>query len=285
VEISPSGSQQVFATVPTPTTGAGLTTALAILPHGVVVVGSLPTNAGTLETPASAGALVFLNSDGTVITTMSGGDINGPWDLTAVSHGDFSTLFFTNVLNGGVITSGSADAGTVVRLDLDLRHGFPHVLSNTIIGSNFPEQTSSVALIVGPTGVGLGRFGALYVADTVDNTIQAIPNALHRHSSAGKGFQVSATNPATSHLNGPLGLAIAPNGDILTVNGLDGFIVETTPFGKVVDAQLLDNTVQAAPLPPNPGFGALFGLAVAPHHAGVYFVDDNTNSLNLLGRA
>jgi sugar lactone lactonase YvrE len=233
---------------------------------------------------ASAGALVFLNSEGQVITTMSGGDINGPWDLTAVSHGDFSAVFFTNVLNGGVIASGSTDAGTVVRLDLDLRHGFPHMLSSTIIGSQFPEQTSSVALIVGPTGVGLSRHGTLYVADTVDNTIQAIPNALHRHSSAGTGFQVSSSNSATSHLNGPLGLAIAPNGDILTVNAGDGFIVETTPFGQVVNAQLLDNTVQSSPLPPNPGFGALFGLAIAPHHAGVYFVDDNENALNLLGR-
>ena len=28
--------------------------------------------------------------------------------------------------------------------------------------------------------------------------------------------------------------------------------------------------------------GALFGLAVAPHGKGVYFVDDDTNTLNLL---
>jgi hypothetical protein len=33
-------------------------------------------------------------------------------------------------------------------------------------------------------------------------------------------------------LNNPLGLAIAPNDDILTVNGSDGNIVETTPGGQ-----------------------------------------------------
>lgn len=33
-----------------------------------------------------------------------------------------------------------------------------------------------------------------------------------------------------------------------------------------------------------PGSGALFGLAVAPHHRGLYFVDDATNQLDLLGR-
>ena len=30
------------------------------------------------------------------------------------------------------------------------------------------------------------------------------------------------------------------------------------------------------------GSGALFGLAVAPHAAGVYYVDDATNTLNML---
>ena len=32
-------------------------------------------------------------------------------------------------------------------------------------------------------------------------------------------------------LNGPLGLTLAPNGDILTANAGDGFIVETAPTG------------------------------------------------------
>ena len=42
---------------------------------------------------------------------------------------------------------------------------------------------------------------------------------------------------------------------------------------------MLDNT----PVPPGlPGNGTLFGLAVVPGAAGVYFVDDGTNTLNLL---
>jgi sugar lactone lactonase YvrE len=32
-------------------------------------------------------------------------------------------------------------------------------------------------LIIGPTGVGLGADGVLYVADTIGNRIAAIPNA------------------------------------------------------------------------------------------------------------
>ena len=72
-------------------------------------------------------------------------------------------------------------------------------------------------------------------------------------------------------LNAPLGLTIAPNGDILTVNGGDGNIVETTPHGTQTATTLL------APA----GGGALFGLAVVPGGSGIYFVDDSENQLNL----
>jgi hypothetical protein len=75
-------------------------------------------------------------------------------------------------------------------------------------------------------------------------------------------------------LNGELGLAIAPNGHILTVNGGDGNIVETTPGGTQAAEFLLDNQG------PPPGNGALFGPAVKPGADAVYVVDDD-NNLNL----
>jgi hypothetical protein len=51
------------------------------------------------------------------------------------------------------------------------------------------------------------------------------------------------------------------------------------PGRKLSAAQPLDTT----PTPPcAPGNGELVGLAVTPHGAGVYFVDDDTNTLNLL---
>jgi DNA-binding beta-propeller fold protein YncE len=122
----------------------------------------------------------------------------------------------------------------------------------------------------------LGHDGTLYVADTLANRIAAIPQALFRITSAGIGTTVSQGGS----LKGPLGLAIAPNQDILTVNSLDGNMAETTPAGVQVAVQTLDNT---AVMPPGlNGSGALFGLAVAPGGDGVYFVDDNTNTLNEL---
>ncbi len=279
VEISPSGQQTAFARLPELPGGTGLTTALSILPGGWVVVGNLPTNAGVLDT-ASKGALLVVNPFGRLVKTITAPDINGPWDMTAISFGHLSDLFVTNVLNGTVAGGGqTVNRGTVIRLGLWLGGPRPVVVSNTIIGSGFAEATNQAALVLGPTGVGLSRHGTLYVADTVNSAIRAIPNAVFRRTSAGTGRLLSPTPGPTSLLNAPLGLAIAPNGDILTVNGGDGNIVETTPAGVEVANRLLDNTP-----PPPLGAGALFGLAVGPHGKSLYFVDDVANTLDALTR-
>lgn len=279
VEVAPDGSVSLFAQINAANLpgacpgGVGLTTALSILDGRWVVVGSLPTADGTSAT-AKAGCLLVLNSRGRVVETFSGHGINGPWDMTAVNFGDVAELFVTNVLNDTVAAGGAmVNEGTVLRLLVTTPdYGLPRLLAVTTIGSGFAERTDPTALVIGPTGVGLGKDGTLYVADTLASRIAAIPDAVFRWTSAGTGQTVSENGA----LNGPLGLAIAPGGDVLTVNGGDGNLVETTPSGTQVAVKLLDST--GSP----PGVGALFGLAVAPHGKGVYYVDDNTNTLNLL---
>jgi sugar lactone lactonase YvrE len=161
----------------------------------------------------------------------------------------------------------------VVRLGLRLsRHQAPRVVASTKVGSGFAEQTNAAAFVIGPTGVGVGRGGTLYVADTSANRITAIPHAITRENSAGTGAVVTRNGS----LNAPLGLTIAPNGNVLTVNGNNGLIVETTPGGVQVAKRLLDSAGSPK------GAGALFGLAIAPNRSGVYFVDDVTNMLRLL---
>jgi hypothetical protein len=281
VEVSPSGVVTQFAQLDPSTLpgacpgGVGLTTALVALKSGWVIVGSLPTADG-MAASAQAGCLIVLNSSGTPVETIAGGPINGPWDMTALDHRGNADLFVTNVLNGTVAAGGSTvNGGTVVRIDLkNLERHTPRIHSETIIATGFPERTDPSALVVGPTGVGLSG-NTLYVADSVDNRIAAIRHAVNTHTASDGGKTVSTGG----NLNDPLGLAIAPGGDILTVNGLDGNLVETTPAGNQIDLKTLDNT----PLPPGlPGNGTLFGLAVVPGGSGVYFVDDGSNTLNLL---
>ena len=275
VEITPAGHHWLFARVNASLRGCpggvGLTTALTVLRSGWVIVGSLPTKGGNVS---GSGCLIVLDRFGHVRETFTHHGINGPWDMTALDLGSRAVLFVTNVLNGTVAHHGkTVRGGTVLRLSLVVpRFGLPFITHSAIIGSGFGEKTDPNALVIGPTGVGLSRHGTLYVADTLANRIAAIPDAVFRSHSAGTGFTVTKGG----HLNGELGLAVAPNGDILTVNGGNGLLVETTPFGAQVATKMLDKT--GSP----PGAGALFGLAVKPGHRAVYFVDDASNTLNLL---
>jgi hypothetical protein len=278
VEISPRGHRTRFAHISASSLpgacpgGVGLTTALVVV-HGWVIVGSLPTSNGMSAT-AQAGCLIVLNSHGHVRETFSGHGINGPWDMTSLRAGRFAELFVANVLNGTVAADGAVvHRGTVLRLTLRFRAGHaPEWVAVTKIGSGFAERTDPSALVVGPTGVGLGRGGVLYIADSATNRIAAIPDAPARLTSAGPG----ATVTRNGALSTPLGLTIAPNGDVLTVNGGNGKIVETTPGGAQVATRQLDSSGSPA------GSGALFGLVVKRHGRGVYYVDDATNTLRLL---
>lgn len=263
--------------------GVGLTTALTVLRRGWVIVGSLPTSDGTSAT-AKPGCLIVLDSMGHPVETFQGAPINGPWDMTALDEGGNAVLFVANVLNGDVTTGSPhvVNAGRVARLVLDVAFqggGMPRMRSAAVIGSGFSETADPVALIIGPTGLGLATNGTLYIADTVNNRIAAIPDALFRTTTAYAGKDVTSNQ----NLNGLLGLAIAPNGDILTVNGGDGKLVETTPAG----AQIATETIATAG-------GDLFGLAVAPDDSGIYFVrrkqhaglpDKRRSSPSVLNRA
>jgi hypothetical protein len=275
VQITPRGQVSQFARINRHLFGCpggvGLTTALVVLRSGWVIVGSLPTANGSVS---GAGCLIVLDRWGHVQETFTGHGINGPWDMTAADFGGTAELFVTNVLNGTVAANGgTVFGGTVVRLFLIIPPFMqPYIFRADTIGSGFAERLDPAALVIGPTGAGLGPNGTLYVADTLSNRIAAIPGAQWRLTSAGPGFTVTRGG----HLNGPLGLVVAPGGDILTVNSGDGHLVETTPFGFQVAVRTLDRS--GSP----PGAGALFGLAVKPFQRAVYFVDDATNTFDLL---
>lgn len=305
VDVAPDGSMSVFATLNAASLhgscpgGVGLTTALVVLEQGWVIVGSLPTADGMAAT-AQAGCLIVLDSLGNAVETFFGSLINGPWDMTAFDGEHEAKLFVTNVLNGTVAANGAVvHSATVTRLDLKVSAtAMPALESITIIGSGFPARTDPMALVIGATGVGLRAHCAsdtddcgehdrdrdagdhdggdhdgarLYVADTLNNRVAVIDHPLGRTTSAGTG----RTLTSGGSLNGPLGLIVTPGGEVLTVNSGDGFITEISPGGVQRDKAQLDQS--GSP----PGAGALFGLIFDPAH-GLYYVDDATNTVNLL---
>jgi hypothetical protein len=278
VEVSPDGAAQTFATVGAPSGsatcpgGIGLTTALSILPGGWVVVGSLPAGAGgNLPSANPAGCLIVLNDTGGIAETWSTTDINGPWDMTALVTRSGVDLFVANALSRAAGAQMTPPVGlcAVVRIDVSLVAGqLPRMLSSTVIGSHFVWRANKAALVQSPTGVALASNGTLYVAETVNNRITKIPDAATRSTAIAAGSNTLSSGGA---LNGPLGLIMAPDGDIVALNGNDGNAVEVTPEGR----QVAKVTLVAH------GAGDLFGATVAPAGQGLLFVNDGSNALDL----
>ena len=275
VLISPAGKLSVFAHIAARSLpgacpgGVGLTAALGVLPHGYVVVGSLPTTNGRSAT-AKYGCLIVLNSAGHPVETITGPDVEGPWDMATVTRGGRTTLFVSNVLNGGANDGFyTVTTATVLRIRLTTSRGAPRVTSQQIIAAAIPWRDDKGALVIGPTGLALTANDTLYVADTLGNRILAIPDAMTRTRAVpDRGITLSLGGD----LKQPLGLAIAPNGDIITTNAGDGNIVETTPAGKQVAVVAADA---------KSGAGSLFGLLINRDNDLLY-VDDGLNTLRML---
>jgi hypothetical protein len=247
--------------------GLGLTTALGVLEGGFVIAGSVPTTDGACDT-ITAGSLLIIDRNGNLVLTLTDSQfLDGPWDLTIHDHHDRAHVFIANVLSG-----------TVTRLDLRITHegSSVEVESKTQIASGYGTACNAAAVVVGPTGLAYDPQGdLLYVASTDDNEIFVVRDAAHRKSDAGTGRLVYR-DPV--HLHGPLALALAPNGHLITANGdainMDpaqlSEIVEFTKDGRFVSQFQIDAII-----------GSAFGLAVQSSDDHVLFaaVDDNTSML------
>jgi hypothetical protein len=279
VEISPDGGMRLFARLgalpPAEACpgGVGLTTGLEVLPGGWVVVGSLPSTAhGTLPAVNPTGCLIVLDSRGTPVETWVSPDINGPWDMTMRAQPGHASLFVSNVLarpGSGRSTPPQTGLCTVVRVNITLAPGArPRMTSTTVLAGRLPWQQNKAALVQGPTGLALSPAGTLYVASTVQDSISAVPDAMTRRSPVRAGSGVLTSGGS---LSGPLGLTVAPDGDLIAVNGNNGKAVEVTQAGR---------QVAAVTLVPH-GAGDLFGVTPTADGQGLLFVNDGTNALDL----
>ena len=132
--------------------------------------------------------------------------MKGPWDLAIDDDFDRAKIFVSNVLSG-----------TVVRLDVAIGSSTITVTNVTEIAHGYGFWLNAAAFVVGPTGLAYDQErDVLYVASTADNEIFKILHAESTNISVVKGILVY--NDPT-HLHGPLALALAPNGHLLTSNG------------------------------------------------------------------
>jgi hypothetical protein len=279
VRISQGGTQSPFFQG---ANGLGLSTALGVLKRGYVLVGNVPSTSGLgtcteidgQETGVEPGSLLILDRRGHLVTTLSSKRfLNGPWDLTLKDDGARAQVFVSNALSG-----------TVVRLDLMIRDGDDGeadrvvVTKATQIGSGYAHRCDPAAFVVGPTGLALDEENdTLYVASTGDNAIFAIRNASETPNDSGTGKLVISDS---IHMHGPLGLARARNGNLITSQG-DAVNPDPNQPSEIVEYTSTGHFVAQFPI--NPSSGSAFGLALASFEDGFRFaaVDDGLNVLDV----
>jgi hypothetical protein len=269
VAISPTGQQTLFFQGPSTPGELGLTTALGVLRHGFVLVGSVPTLSGNVVPP---GELLILDRDGGVVKPLSDAKLlDGPWDLTISEEGEHAAVFVSNVLSG-----------TVTRLDLKISENDRGVRVEglTQIASGYLIRPDPSALVVGPTGLAYDRDkDILYVASTGDNAIFAISKARRRGTDAGMGTLIYQDD---AHLRGPLGLVLAPNGDLITTNG-DAVNPDSTQPSEIVEFTNSGEFVAETPINSSGMQGGAFGIALSRIDGETLFaaVDDIFNTLKV----
>ena len=272
VRVSSTGQPFVFfAGPPHPggSSGLGLSTALAVLKRGFVIVGNVPSRDGTAAT-TNSGSLLVINNEGHLVSTIIGPEIRGPWDMTVLDEGNQAIAFVSMVLSG-----------RVVRLNLNVSATGVTVASTTVIAGGYKHRADPAAFEVGPTGLVFDpTLNVLYVASTEDNAVFAVQEAATRGNTGSTGTVIYSD---ATHLHGPLAMAEAPNGHLLVSNSdvinpnphLPSEYVEFTKQGHFVSQLSID-----------PAEGGSFGLAVNVTTVNItevesFFaaVDDNTATL------
>lgn len=266
VRVPQQGSLSVFFTASPQQ--QGLSTALAVLQEGLVIVGSFPSTDGTCAT-AGNGALLVINSLGQQVQTIADKSyINGPWDMAVYDFG------------GGKIDAFIANglSGAITRFEMTISNGALTVQSKTTIASGYMFQCDPVTFVDAPTGLVYDpKKDILYVASTVDNAVFAVSKASERNDDGGTGQIIYKDQ---THLHGVLAMAAAPNGDLLVSNN-DAINGDPNQPSEIVEFTLAGHFVKQVSMDPQQG--GSFGLNVLTTGLLSRFaaVDDNQSTLNV----
>jgi hypothetical protein len=265
IDISSAGQTSVFFQG---ATGLGLSTGLAVLKTGFVLVANCPTNNNAPVAGAAQGSLLLIDRSGNLVNTFVNNDIQGPWDFSVYDQGGTVWVFVSNSITG-----------TVSRIELVFDGGNYAIKNSAVIASGYIHNADPATFEVSPTGsVYDSQTGILYIASTGDNAVFGVRNALSVRGAHGKGMIIYADQV---HLHGALAMALAPNGDLLVTNS-DEFNVDPNQPSEVVEFTVDGNFVGEISLDPNPG-GA-FGLKATKVIDNVFrfaAVDDNTSSITI----
>jgi hypothetical protein len=259
-----NGQQTLFFQAPA---GSGLSTGLAVLKAGYVLVANMPTTDGTAAT-VKPGSLIAINPAGQTVWTLANKQIiDGPWDFTVYDQGSTVTVYVSNVLSG-----------SIERIVLSVEQSGISVISSTEIASNYPHHGDPAALEDGPTGLAYDSTrDILYVASTVDNAVYAMADASQVAQNGLKGYRIYSDS---LHLHGALAMTMAPNGNLIVSNNDVINAVAAQPSELV---EFTRGGVFVAEYSVDPNLGGAFGLGFGTVNGKTTFaaVDDNTASLEI----
>lgn len=266
VRVPPQGPPSLFFT--SSPLQQGLSTALAVLQEGLVIVGNFPSTDGTCATAGNGGLLV-INSLGQQVQTIADKNyINGPWDMAVYDFG------------GGKIDAFIANglSGAITRFDLMISNGLLAVQSKATIASGYVFQCDPVTFVDAPTGLVYDpKRDVLYVASTVDNAVFAVSNVSQRSDNGGTGQVIYQDQ---THLHGALAMAAAPGGDLLVSNN-DAINGDPNQPSEIVEFTISGHFVKQLSM--DPAQGGSFGLNVMTTGLISRFaaVDDNQSTLSI----
>jgi hypothetical protein len=282
VRIDANGNLTTFYTAAP--ANIGLDNALGLFKAGFEVVGNVPItykDDGSVNT-IGTGQLTFLDNKGNVVLNLTDPNIDGPWSaVVANDTGGTALLFVSNVLSG-----------TVIRINLSLGKGTVKDTAINVIATGYTTTFTGPNVLTatagGPAGLAYNATtDTLYVASSMDNAVgpNGAPGEIFAIAHASKVTGGTGTGTSiykdTAHLDGPLGLTLATNGDLVTANfdpvAVDGEpseLTEFTPGGVFVSQLSIDGTAGGA--------FALYRTTVGKNNVGRFaWVDDVTSTVSV----
>ncbi len=216
-----------------------------------------------------------LSASGKLITNISGKPFNQPWgQIYAETKAGSPAFYATN-----------AGTGTVVRINLGSKFTYD------VIAKGFPVNHGVPGTALAPSGLAYdASIDTLYFADGKNDTVVAfknvtkIPKGGIKAADGGMKFSGPSAGDARivfagKPLNGPISMALLPDGNLVVGNTLDpngkNLMIELSASGKLLDVRNVDTGAS----------GTLFGIVATgtnDSNTKIYFNDDNDNNVQVL---